>query len=220
MTDGNGREGIIVSTFKQAVSLSDDQIRFLGVRTDLPIIWVDDDFSRWHEHRGLHIVSFGNVVPEGSSREGLRIRSYGDSSGIKLTLVITLQCVEVEGFEPYGEIRWREGDADISLTRVNLNRPLTVLEPVRKALRVAVALQVSRRGRRKGWRKGREWTRREILEWYVEAAEEYARDGSRPLLRDLGDAMGVSEDTASKRVTETGLHWPPTQEELDELDEA
>ena len=65
-----------------------------------------------------------------------------------------------------------------------------------------------------------EWDRRRFLEWYDEASADYARDGAKVEFKDLAAAMEVSEDTARRRMRAAGLHqWPPTQDELDELDE-
>lgn len=173
MTDGDGHEGTVISTFSQPVTLSDEDRHWMGVLSDFPIVRVDDDFSHWERHRALRFVSFGNVIPEAAVRPGLRIRQYSRGTELVSTVLLTLQCVEVEGYEPYGELRFREGDTDVSLVRVNLNRPLDVLEPVRSALRVAVGLKISRRGKHRGdgatWAGGRSdflddlWTTLETL---------------------------------------------------------
>jgi hypothetical protein len=54
-------------------------------------------------------------------------------------------------------------------------------------------------------RKGRLWDRQDYIEWY----QSYVLDGERPTLRALGKDMGVSDDTAGKRVHEAELPWPP-----------
>ena len=72
-------------------------------------------------------------------------------------------------------------------------------------------------GRPKGSFKGKHWGRREILEWCEAATDPYASDGEPIKLKELGNAMGVSDETAGKRVRDAGLAWPPTPEQLEEL---
>lgn len=75
-------------------------------------------------------------------------------------------------------------------------------------------------GRPRGSKKGLRWSRRDFLIWYREATEGYANDGELPTLGDLASALGVkSEDTAKARTREARLSWPPTPDELAELDE-
>ena len=72
-------------------------------------------------------------------------------------------------------------------------------------------VKLRRGGRRRGSLKGRVWTRRDCLDWYAEAGQAYANDSERVTLKDLGDAMGVSDDTARTRLRspEINLPWPP-----------
>ena len=72
-------------------------------------------------------------------------------------------------------------------------------------------------GRPNGSLKGARWGRREILAWYDVASSEFASDGKKVRLKDLGDAMGVSDETAGNRVRDADLTWPPTPEQLEEL---
>jgi hypothetical protein len=61
-------------------------------------------------------------------------------------------------------------------------------------------------GRPKGWRKGRVWDLQEIVDWY----HAYVDFGNEPpTLKTLGEDMGVSDDTAKRRVIDVGLRWPP-----------
>ena len=93
---------------------------------------------------------------------------------------------------------------------------LTAARDGRKLLH-RLPLRLNKGGSPKGWRKGRVWTRREILEWYSEAGSTFASDRT-PTLSELGADMGVSAGTAGSRVRGAELHWPPTSEELDELE--
>ena len=71
-------------------------------------------------------------------------------------------------------------------------------------------------GRPRGSRKGQSWTRRPCLEWWVSWTE---LDGS-PTREKLAVAMGLSKtnpEEAVRRWRSTGLQWPPTEEELEEL---
>jgi hypothetical protein len=150
MVDGNGREGVVVSRCHVAVNPSASLLRQTGVQVDLPIVWIDDDFSKWDKHRQIHVCSYGNLIPEECTREGLTTRTYHGPSGPELSVVFTLQVVMCQGSEAYGEIRYTEGGANFSLTRIDPDRPLRDLEPVRRALRVAFALEVSTRGKKQG----------------------------------------------------------------------
>jgi hypothetical protein len=180
---------------------------------------IRDDFSAWEKHRQIHVVSYGNLIREEVAPEGLTTRTYHGLFGPVLTVVITLQLVFHRDLEPYGEIRYSEGRADFSLTRINPDRPLNVLEPVRKALRVVYGLKARRGGSPKGPRKAREWDRDRILAWYSEAGDYYAREGLKVELKDLAEAMRCSVDTASRRLRKAGLGWPPTDDDLEELDD-
>jgi hypothetical protein len=83
---------------------------------------------------------------------------------------------------------------------------------IKRAVR-ALRMQMLKhgRGRPRGTRKGRLWTRQDYLDWYAEAGQTYANDGERLTLKDLGDAMGVSDDTAAQRLRDPkiDLPWPP-----------
>jgi len=82
-------------------------------------------------------------------KDAFRTRTYGRGNGPELML-IALQWVEIEGFEPFGEIRWESHGGKATLVGVNLDRPVEVLEPVRKAMRVITGLKISTRGKRPG----------------------------------------------------------------------
>ncbi len=66
-------------------------------------------------------------------------------------------------------------------------------------------------GRRKGSIKGRRWVRAHYIAWYREAGQAYAGDGQPLTLKHLGEAMGVSADTARERLRhdDVNLPWPP-----------
>lgn len=58
--------------------------------------------------------------------------------------------------------------------------------------------------------KGADWNADRIREWYTEASEAYAEDGSAPRLLDLAHAIGVSKNTAKTVLRREHLPWPPT----------
>jgi hypothetical protein len=64
-------------------------------------------------------------------------------------------------------------------------------------------------GRPLGSRKGRVWERQDYIDWYREASQAYAREDTALKLEHLGEAMGVSDDTARRRAHEAGFPWPP-----------
>ena len=66
-------------------------------------------------------------------------------------------------------------------------------------------------GRGKGWRKGPVWQRRDYIDWYQSYLAESDLDPKSPTLADLGKAMGVSPDTAGRRLKDLKppLPWPP-----------
>jgi hypothetical protein len=76
----------------------------------------------------------------------------------------------------------------------------------------------SKGGSPTGPRKGQVWSRRQCLEWW---ASWTTLDGP-PTQKKLAVDMGLSKknpETAVERWRDTGLHWPPTEEEREELDE-
>lgn len=150
MSDADGGEGIVRARFAQARAPGPSLLQDLGVPAGLPVVWIDEDFSQWPKHRKLHVASWGVIVSHDWDLGGYKVRTYTRDDSCQLTVGICLQRVEVESFEPYGEIRWRIGGADVSLMRMNLKRPLQVLEPVRKALRVVAGLQSATTGRSTG----------------------------------------------------------------------
>jgi hypothetical protein len=77
----------------------------------------------------------------------------------------------------------------------------------------AAPVLIARGGRRKGWRKGQVLTKRQNLEWYLEW--DLDRD---PTPEDYAAAIGVKDpETAMTRWRDTGLNFPPTTAQLNEL---
>jgi hypothetical protein len=71
-------------------------------------------------------------------------------------------------------------------------------------------------GSPKGPRKGQVWPRLQCLKWW----KGWVDLDRIPTQAELAADMGLLDpETAVDRWRATGLHWPPTQEELDELED-
>jgi hypothetical protein len=86
----------------------------------------------------------------------------------------------------------------------------------RRGVRLLRRMKIGRGGSPRGARKGQIWSRRQCLEWWASWTE---LDGP-PTQEKLALDMGLSKnnpDEAVRRWRSTGLHWPPTEEEREEL---
>jgi hypothetical protein len=99
--------------------------------------------------------------------------------------------------------RLRDGETETDLRRARAG--IRLLRGLPKAIRAG--------GSPRGHRKGQTWSRRQCLEWW----RTWADLDRIPTQAELADEMGVLDpETAAGRWRATGLHWPPTREELDE----
>jgi hypothetical protein len=218
--DGNGRRGTVRVTFHLFPSGIDKpgvgpKLLSLGVPPGNRVVVIEDDYSEWEEYRAIRSVTYGLPSQPGDQiPAGVEARRYmlGDAD---FNVLVYLQQVVVEGMVALGEIAWPEGRFPVySLLHID---PATDQPELRRALLMVSAIKLHAGGRRRGSFKGEVWSRRRILEWWQEANESYARD-REPTLAEFADAMGVKDRrTARKRVKDVGLHWPPTQEQQDEL---
>ena len=135
-------------------------------------------------------------------------------------ITVRLRCVRGwrEGAATWAELTWTDELTEQG-SMGGFSHPETIDESAeqaewrsaRQALKFLQRHPLPTGGRPRGSYKGRRWSRDEYLDWYREASQAYARDGERLTLHHLGDAMGVSDDTASVRLRDpdVNLPWPP-----------
>ena len=115
-----------------------------------------------------------------------------------------------------------EGPPGTAWQRAMANFQKPLLDAIRWANGPLWASQRSKRGggRPLGAVKGEVWPRQRYIDWYREASQDYASGGNRRVkLRELGEAMGVTDDTARARLRDLDppLPWPP-ESHLEEWD--
>lgn len=125
------------------------------------------------------------------------------------------------GEELYAELRWQPGvgttvPGRASPVAYELARIGWPVDAPPKSLRQAQRAITLLRRIPRNWSggrplKGKDWTDRQIVEWYEEARDDYANDGGEITLRDFADAIGVrSLEIARTRLRNVGLTWPPS----------
>lgn len=195
-TDADGDEGIITITFKA---------------TPPDTFVLDDDYSSWEKHSNIVAQTLTRRIE--SPTEDTQIRSIELPDGV-LYLQVMGQWVRRRGSRAYGRIDWTTGPLGACSfhgfdPEAGVTRGLKQLRPVWTAVQVVAHVKVGRGGRPLKSRKGRPWKRECYLTWYGEASQSYAMENQPLTLQHLGEAMGVSTDTARRRLKDVGLPWPP-----------
>jgi len=169
---------------------------------------------RWD---GYALDLLGLVVEHGAPGNDPRWRVTLDT-GEAITVQIWHVLAAATDVPAAAELRWSPTDGTSRrLLLLEEWEQLRAADQDKAVLSAARGMQAIRGlvrhggGRPPGARKGRVWRRRDYLEWYREAGQGYARGGERLTLRDLGAAMGISDDTAGARLRnpEVNLPWPP-----------
>lgn len=216
MTDGAKKSGEVHIT---AWELPTPLVAAPDVPTDAPQILLHEDYSRWSDHAGVEAMTIGIRVPH-LIDEGYCLQ-YG--SAWLPVLFVLQRLVRMRGDSPiFGELRFTGAGIAYNIGGFRLREDrhkFKELRPVFRSLELLAHVGGGAGGSPKGWRKGRVWPRREILEWYREASAYYASSDESFGLHVLAETMEVSENTARRRVRDAKLHWPPTPEELEELED-
>jgi hypothetical protein len=220
--DAVGDEGSYRASFTAVLNISEETVRkYRAPKVGMTLFVVEADYSAWPKYSDHRVSYLGYRVPappEIAADQSAITMQFNLPDGA-LFLFLIYASVRIDGLDAQGQIRRVDDGIFYSILNIDPRGNDQETIRIKRALRDITGIKPNPGGRRKGSVKGRAWSRREILEWYSEASDAYARDRSMPRLKDLGQAMEVSEDTASTRVRDANLSWPPTPEELDELDD-
>jgi hypothetical protein len=168
------------------------------------------------------------LAPTWAPWHGYRVRGFGilpdpdaPPAGPEWTFVLPDPALRIQPWEIrvhppgsmlFAELQWRPGYADarpvISGWKPGYRQ--SHLKAAEHGLELLFKLSPASGGRPRGTLKGQVWKREDYIAWWREAQFGYGLR-ENPHLRDLGDAMGVSADTAGARLRnlKPPLHWPP-----------
>jgi len=195
-----------------------DLVKEFGAPTSAELIIYLETYPDWPKRQDIESETLGY----GSQVEipGVRLRKHGANDWLLPPYVVMLrQQAWKRGMVSYGEVRWLDGGRRRGIGSYQDVDPLDNLQRLRgaqEAIRFVTRITPKPGGSPMGPRKGQAWTRQHCLKWWSSWTEFDGKPTQKQLAIDIGLSKKNPEE-AVQRWRSTGLHWPPTEEELEEL---
>ena len=176
---------------------------------------------------GYHGDYYGQFAPWDGSEPGIWLDWTRRPDGTPMPVRLHFERIWLEGSSLFASVQWKR---DVGRAESLIGGQLLERQPdgsvlpcdpdavarAHRGFHVLISMQTPVGGSPKGPRKGQVWTRRQCLEWWQGWAN-LDRTPTQAML--AADMEVVDSETAVTRWRSTGLHWPPNQEELDELED-